>query len=147
SDGERARDRRALGGRLRRSRHRAPPPGALRNGRGVGGLLPTAPRPPVQARDAQGARGERPHADPTRPTRHRAALLPLHPARPHARGSTPAEPVAFARELRVLGVPVAYHAYANSHGEWRAQLDTGLTWAFRATCGQFVSTPSCTNHA
>jgi enterochelin esterase-like enzyme len=49
----------------------------------------------------------------------------------HSHWFKPAQTLAFARELRDLGVPVRYHAYANAKGEWRAQLDTGLTWALR----------------
>ena len=44
----------------------------------------------------------------------------------------PKQTLAFARELRKLGVPVSYHVYANARGEWRAQFDTGLIWALRA---------------
>jgi enterochelin esterase-like enzyme len=65
----------------------------------------------------------------------------------HSHWFKPAETVAFAHELRALGVPVTYRAHANAHGEWRAQFDTGLAWAFRGTCGQIVSTPSCATHA
>jgi enterochelin esterase-like enzyme len=65
----------------------------------------------------------------------------------HSHWFTPAETLAFANELRALGVPLSYHTYSNSRGEWRAQVDTGLEWAFRATCGRFVSTPSCASHA
>ena len=48
----------------------------------------------------------------------------------HSHWFRPAQTVDFTRELRALGVPVRFHAYSNLHGEWRAQLDTGLTWAF-----------------
>lgn len=47
----------------------------------------------------------------------------------HSHWFKPAETLAFTRELRSLNIPVRYHAYANAHGEWRAQLDTGLAWA------------------
>jgi enterochelin esterase-like enzyme len=40
--------------------------------------------------------------------------------------------LAFANELRSLHLPVAWHAYANPKGEWRAQLEAGLAWAFAA---------------
>ena len=57
-------------------------------------------------------------------------LLPLH--RPgHSHWFKPKQTLAFARELRNLGVPVSYHVYANARGEWRAQFDTGLAWALR----------------
>ena len=59
----------------------------------------------------------------------------------HSHWFKPAETRAFMRRLRALHVPVTYHAYSNVHGEWRAQFDTGLTWAFRATCGDFPSAP------
>ncbi len=65
----------------------------------------------------------------------------------HSHWFKPAETLAFANELRALGVPASYHTYANPHGEWRAQFDAGLTWAFRAPCGECVSTPSCAPHA
>ena len=48
----------------------------------------------------------------------------------HSHWFRPAETVAFTRELRGLGLTVAYHYYSNRKGEWRAQVDTGLTWAF-----------------
>ena len=51
----------------------------------------------------------------------------------HSHWFRPAETVAFTRELRGLGFTVAYHYYSNRKGEWRAQLDTGLTWAFGVT--------------
>jgi enterochelin esterase-like enzyme len=38
----------------------------------------------------------------------------------------------FADELRGLGLPTTYRSYASSHGQWRAQLDAGLEWAFAA---------------
>ena len=44
---------------------------------------------------------------------------------------SPEQTIEFTRELRSLGLPVRYHRYANAKGEWRAQLDTGLEWAFR----------------
>jgi enterochelin esterase-like enzyme len=36
----------------------------------------------------------------------------------------------FARELQALGVRTTYRSYASSRGQWRAQLDAGLEWAF-----------------
>ncbi len=50
----------------------------------------------------------------------------------HSHWFKPEQTLAFARELRKLGVAVNYHVYANARGEWRAQLDTGLGWALRA---------------
>lgn len=50
----------------------------------------------------------------------------------HSHWFKPAETLAFVRELRRLGVATRYHSYANARGEWRAQFDTGLTWALRA---------------
>jgi enterochelin esterase-like enzyme len=49
----------------------------------------------------------------------------------HSHWFTAADSLAFTRELHALGIPVAWHVYASSKGEWRAQLDTGLAWAFR----------------
>ena len=49
----------------------------------------------------------------------------------HSHWFKPEQTLAFTRELRKVGVAVRYHAYANAHGEWRAQLDTGLAWALR----------------
>ena len=39
--------------------------------------------------------------------------------------------VAFARELRGLGLPVELRLFPTLRGEWRAQFDAGLAWAFR----------------
>ena len=36
----------------------------------------------------------------------------------------------FAAELRALGLPTTYRAYASRRSEWRKQLDAGLEWAF-----------------
>lgn len=49
----------------------------------------------------------------------------------HSHWFKPAQTLAFADELRAIGVPVSYHLYAQARGEWRAQLDTGLAWALR----------------
>jgi S-formylglutathione hydrolase FrmB len=38
--------------------------------------------------------------------------------------------VAFARELRALDLPVTMRLFPTVKGEWRNQLDAGLTWAF-----------------
>jgi hypothetical protein len=40
--------------------------------------------------------------------------------------------VAFAHELRRLGLPVELRLFPRVRGEWRAQLNAGLTWAFPA---------------
>jgi S-formylglutathione hydrolase FrmB len=48
----------------------------------------------------------------------------------HSHWFKPAETWAFARRLRRLGVPVRTLSYRSAAGEWRAQLDAGLTWAF-----------------
>ncbi len=49
----------------------------------------------------------------------------------HSHWFKPRQTLEFARELRNLGVPASYHAYANARGEWRAQFDTGLAWALQ----------------
>jgi len=75
--------------------------------------------------------------DPVRLARHKAALLRADGVRfflstgPfHSHWFRPEQTIEFTRELRALGLPVRYHRYANEKGEWRAQLDTGLEWAF-----------------
>jgi enterochelin esterase-like enzyme len=50
----------------------------------------------------------------------------------HSHWFRAAQSLAFAHELRTLGLPVSWHVYGNAKGEWRAQLDTGLAWAFHA---------------
>lgn len=47
----------------------------------------------------------------------------------HSRLISPAATLAFARELDALGLMVQYRAYPDRRGEWRDQLDEGLTWA------------------
>jgi enterochelin esterase-like enzyme len=47
----------------------------------------------------------------------------------HSAQISPASSQAFAAELRRLGVKVAYRSYPELQGEWRDQLDAGLTWA------------------
>jgi enterochelin esterase-like enzyme len=49
----------------------------------------------------------------------------------HSHWFHPEQTLEFTRELRSVGLPVRYHSYSNPKGEWRAQLDTGLTWAFK----------------
>jgi poly(3-hydroxybutyrate) depolymerase len=48
----------------------------------------------------------------------------------HSHWFRAAETKSFAAELRALGLPVQTYYYAQPKGEWRAQLDAGLTWAF-----------------
>jgi enterochelin esterase-like enzyme len=48
----------------------------------------------------------------------------------HSHWFRPHETVAFADELRKLGVPATLRLYASRQGEWRAQFDAGLRWAF-----------------
>jgi S-formylglutathione hydrolase FrmB len=48
----------------------------------------------------------------------------------HSHWFRPAETVAFAGELRRLGLSVSLHLYPSKQGEWRDQLDEGLRWAF-----------------
>lgn len=47
----------------------------------------------------------------------------------HSHLISPAATLAFARELRGLGLTAQYRAYPSKQGEWRNQLDAGLTWA------------------
>ena len=49
----------------------------------------------------------------------------------HSHWFTPAETRAFAAMLRQLKVPVRTLFTSTSRGEWRTQLDAGLTWALR----------------
>ena len=48
----------------------------------------------------------------------------------HSHWFRPAETRAFAQTLTRLGLPVRTLFYGQARGEWRAQLDAGLTWAF-----------------
>jgi S-formylglutathione hydrolase FrmB len=48
----------------------------------------------------------------------------------HSHWFRPSETVAFARELHHLGFRVTLRLYALKRGEWRAQFDDGLRWAF-----------------
>jgi enterochelin esterase-like enzyme len=48
----------------------------------------------------------------------------------HSHWFTEAATVDFAHELRRLGIPVELRLYPTLRGEWRDQLDAGLTWAF-----------------
>jgi len=47
----------------------------------------------------------------------------------HSHWLSPAETLAFAHELRSLHLPVKAFAIWSARGEWKAQLDAGLTWA------------------
>ncbi len=48
----------------------------------------------------------------------------------HSHRILPTATLSFARELRALGLPVAYRSFPDKAGEWRNQLDAGLDWAF-----------------
>lgn len=48
----------------------------------------------------------------------------------HSHWFRPAETRSFARTLHALGLPVQARFYASLRGEWRAQVDAGLAWAF-----------------
>lgn len=48
----------------------------------------------------------------------------------HSHWFKEADTVAFGRELQTLGLPVTTRLYSSSKGEWRDQLDAGLSWAF-----------------
>jgi enterochelin esterase-like enzyme len=48
----------------------------------------------------------------------------------HSHWFRPAETRSFADELLRLGLPVQTFFYSQPKGEWRAQVDAGLTWAF-----------------
>lgn len=48
----------------------------------------------------------------------------------HSHWFRPADTASFARELRRLKLPVRTFVYAQAKGEWAAQVDAGLTWAF-----------------
>lgn len=48
----------------------------------------------------------------------------------HSHWFRPAQTTAFARELRRLGLPVQTFVDAQVKGEWQAQVDAGLEWAF-----------------
>jgi enterochelin esterase-like enzyme len=50
----------------------------------------------------------------------------------HSHWFKPASTIAFADELRSLGLPVRLMQYPSVTGEWRAQLDAGLDWALAA---------------
>jgi enterochelin esterase-like enzyme len=47
----------------------------------------------------------------------------------HSRRIHPSSTIAFARELRKLGLTAAYRSFPGRQGEWRDQLDAGLDWA------------------
>lgn len=75
--------------------------------------------------------------DPTRIVRSRAPLLRQAGPRffvstgpAHSHWFRPSQSVAFAGELRSVGLPVVLRRFPNHAGEWRDQLDAGLAWAF-----------------
>jgi enterochelin esterase-like enzyme len=47
----------------------------------------------------------------------------------HSHRIRPSGTLAFARELRALGLTAAYRSFPSKKGEWRDQLDAGLDWA------------------
>lgn len=49
----------------------------------------------------------------------------------HSHWFKPAQTVRFAAELRTLRLSPRLQLVSSAHGEWRAQLDAGLTWALR----------------
>lgn len=49
----------------------------------------------------------------------------------HSRRILPGSTLAFATELRSLGLTVAYRSFPDKRHEWRNQLDAGLDWALR----------------
>ena len=62
--------------------------------------------------------------------RHTRFFVSSGPA--HSHWFRPTESVDFARELRSLGLPAELRLFPDRKGEWRAQLDAGLAWAFPA---------------
>lgn len=48
----------------------------------------------------------------------------------HSHWFRPAQTIAFAKELETFGLPVTLKLYSSRKGEWREQLDAGLSWAF-----------------
>jgi enterochelin esterase-like enzyme len=48
----------------------------------------------------------------------------------HSHWFRPSETVAFAHEVRKLGFAATLRLYPSTQGEWRAQVDDGLRWAF-----------------
>lgn len=48
----------------------------------------------------------------------------------HSHWFKPAETIAFAAEVRALGLPETLRLFDSRQGEWRAQVDDGLRWAF-----------------
>jgi S-formylglutathione hydrolase FrmB len=48
----------------------------------------------------------------------------------HSHWFRPAETVVFARDAQHLGLRVTLRLYSSKKGEWRAQFDAGLRWAF-----------------
>ncbi len=54
----------------------------------------------------------------------------------HSHWIHPEETAEFARELRSLGLTVAYRSFASKVGEWSNQVDAGLAWAFTSSPGE-----------
>jgi S-formylglutathione hydrolase FrmB len=48
----------------------------------------------------------------------------------HSHWFRPSETITFASELGRLGLTATLRLYGDSRGEWRAQVDDGLRWAF-----------------
>jgi enterochelin esterase-like enzyme len=76
--------------------------------------------------------------DPTLLARSQAAVLKHDGARfflstgpAHSHWFHPSDTRAFADELHGLGLPVSYHAYASSKGEYAKQLAVGLAYALQ----------------
>jgi hypothetical protein len=125
-------DRGALGGRLRRGRHRASPPTALPARRVLGRLLPALPGRAAPRRLAERARRARPvtacrSRRAAAPEPRRSLLLSTGPG--HGRVTAAATP-RFARLLRGLGLPLRLERIDGKRGEWERQLVDGLRWAF-----------------
>jgi S-formylglutathione hydrolase FrmB len=63
----------------------------------------------------------------------------------HSHRFTAAGTFAFARELRGLGLPVVSFSYPQARGQWRAQFDQGLAWAFRVPGARATSGSGATS--
>ena len=49
----------------------------------------------------------------------------------HSHWAKEEQTIAFAQELRLLALPVTLELFPSRRGEWTAQIDAGLRWAFR----------------
>ena len=74
--------------------------------------------------------------DPTQLVRGERRLLARYPTRfylstgpLHSHWAKPAQTIAFAAELRGLGLRYTLRVFRDKKGEWRAQLDDGLSFA------------------